>query len=444
MVARLRLAVAVALLFVAMPPLVASTAMNAMPAVDVVRLNGIVGPANARYVLRGLDAAIRDHAQALVIEVDTPGGLMTSMDEIAKAILAAPVPVVVYVYPAGARAASAGVFITYAATIAAMAPTTHLGAAHPVGLGMGANADKTEMTKITNDAAAEIRGFALRHGRNAAWAEQAVRQSVSITDEQALRLHVVDLVAADPRDLLAKIDGRTVRTASGTRRLATRDARIVEIPRDAAEHFLLLLGDPNVGFVLMTVAIYGIIFELSNPGSVFPGVFGGLALILAFASFAVVSVNVAGLLLIAFAVILFIADIKVPSHGILTTGGIASFVFGSLLLTGANAPFLRISLTLILTVAVLTAAFFAFAVGAGIRAQRRRVRTGREGLVDQIGVARSELAPSGTVLLHGELWKAETANGVIAAGQPVRVVAVHGLRLDVRPAGEVLEKERVR
>jgi membrane-bound serine protease (ClpP class) len=207
---------------------------------------------------------------------------------------------------------------------------------------------------------------------------------------------------------------------------------------------LLLLGDPNVGFVLMTVAIYGIIFELSNPGSVFPGVFGGLALILAFASFAVVSVNVAGLLLIAFAVILFIADIKVPSHGILTTGGIASFVFGSLLLTGANAPFLRISLTLILTVAVLTAAFFAFAVGAGIRAQRRRVRTGREGLVDQIGVARSELAPSGTVLLHGELWKAETANGVIAAGQPVRVVAVHGLRLDVRPAGEVLEKERVR
>jgi membrane-bound serine protease (ClpP class) len=418
------------------PVVVAGAPGNGAPVVEVVRLDGIVGPATARYVLRGLEQTIRAGAQALVIELDTPGGLMKSMDDIAKAIVNAPVPVVVYVYPHGARAASAGVFITYAATIAAMAPATHLGAAHPVGVGLSGNVDKTEMTKVTNDAAAEIRTFAIERGRNAAWAEQAVRQSVSITEQQALRLHVVDLIAFDPQDLLAKIDGRSVRTSTGTHRLTTRNARIVEIPMDGAERFLLLLGDPNVGFILMTIAIYGIIFELSNPGSVFPGVFGGLALILAFASFAVVTVNVAGLLLIAFAVILFIADIKVPSHGVLTAGGIASFVFGSLLLTGANAPFLRISLALILTVTVLTAAFFAFAVGAGIRAQTRTVRTGREGLVDALGVARSELAPSGTVFLHGELWRAETADGVIAAGQPVRVVSVRGLRLDVRPAEE--------
>jgi membrane-bound serine protease (ClpP class) len=413
------------------------------PAVDVVRVDGIIGPATARYVLRGLDDAKRRNAQALVVELDTPGGLLKSMDDITKAILNSPVPVVVYVYPSGGRAASAGVFVTYAANIAAMAPTTHLGAAHPVALGVGGgSADKTEMTKLTNDTAAQIRGFAAQRGRNAAWAEQAVRQSVSITEEQALRLHVIDLIAASPRELLAKIDGRNVRTATGARRLQTRNASLVEIPMDATEQFLLLLGDPNVGFILMTIAIYGIIFELSNPGSVFPGVIGGLALILAFASFAVVTVNVAGLLLIGFALILFIADIKVPSHGVLTAGGIASFVCGSLLLTGENAPFMRISLTLIITVAVLTAAFFIVAVGAGLRAQARKVQTGREGLIDALGVARSELAPSGNVFVQGELWKAEAPNGVIPAGTPIRVVGSTGLRLTVRAAGQPATKEK--
>lgn len=401
--------------------------------VDVIRLEGIIAPATARYLIRAIREAEQDGAAALLIEMDTPGGLLKSMEDITKAMLNTTMPTVVYVYPSGSRAASAGVFITYAAAVAAMAPTTHLGAAHPVGVGGGGGQeDKTLMAKVTNDAVAAIRGYAARHGRNADWAEKAVRESVSITETQALSLHVIDLVAATPRELLDAIDGRAVLTASGTRRVHTRNARLVDIPMDVTERFLALLSDPNIGFILMTMAIYGIIFELSNPGSVFPGVIGGLALILALASFAVLQVNVAGVLLIGFALILFIADIKVPSHGVLTAGGIASFVLGSLLLTERQAPFLRISLTLIFTVAALTAAFFAFAVGAGLRAQRQKIQTGREGLVGAVGVARSQLSPDGTVFVQGEIWTAESVDGVIPAGGRVRVVRVDGLRLRVK------------
>jgi membrane-bound serine protease (ClpP class) len=423
----------------AQPPAAPSGSSGAARVVDVVQLNGIIGPATARYVLRGLRQASSDGAEALIIELDTPGGLLTSMDQIAKALLASPTPTIVYVWPSGARAASAGVFVTYAANVAAMAPTTHLGAAHPVNVAPGGGTtaeDKTMIAKVTNDAVAEIRGFAARRGRNPDWAERAVRESVSITEEEALRLHVIDLIADSPQALLAAVDGRKVLTPGGARVLHTRGARLVENPMDATERFLLVLSDPNIGFVLMTMAIYGIIFELSNPGSVFPGVIGGLALILALASFAVIEVNLAGLLLIGFALILFIADIKVPSHGILTAGGLAAFVFGSLLLTERQAPFLRISITLILTMAALTAAFFAFAVGAGIRAQAQKVYTGREALLGAIGVTRSDLGPSGTVFVDGELWSAESENGAIPAGQRVRVVQVRGLHLVVRKEEE--------
>src|SRR5579864_4143947 len=414
-------------------------AAGAAPVVDVIQLNGIIGPATARYVLRGLRQASSDGAEALIIELDTPGGLLTSMDQIAKALLASTTPTIVYVWPSGARAASAGVFVTYAANVAAMAPTTHLGAAHPVNVAPGGGTtaeDKTMIAKVTNDAVAEIRGFAVRRGRNPDWAERAVRESVSITEEEALRLHVIDLVADSPQALLAAVDGRKVLTPGGARVLHTRGARLVENPMDVTERFLLVLSDPNIGFVLMTMAIYGIIFELSNPGSVFPGLIGGLALILALASFAVIEVNLAGLLLIGFALILFIADIKVPSHGVLTAGGLIAFVLGALLLTERQAPFLRISITLILTMAALTAAFFAFAVGAGIRAQAQKVYTGREALLGAIGVTRSDLGPSGTVFVDGELWSAESENGAIPAGQRVRVVRVRGLHLVVRKEEE--------
>ena len=405
----------------------------AAPVVDVARLDGIIGPGMSRYLLRAIDQATREHALALLIEIDTPGGLLKSMEEITKAQLSSSVPTIAYVSPNGARAASAGVFVVYASNLAAMAPTTHLGAAHPVGVSPG-GIDKTELTKITNDAAAEIRGFAIARGRNAAWAEQAVRQSVSITETQALHLHVIDVVAVSPRDLLTKIDGRRITTADGPHLLATRDARLVAVPKDAAEQFLQLLGDPNIGFVLMTIAIYGIIFELSNPGAVFPGVIGGVALILALASFAAVQVNVAGLLLIGFALILFVADVKVPSHGILTSGGLTAFVLGSLLLTQNQAPYLRISVTLIVIIAALTAAFFAVAVGAGIRAQARAVRVGPQSLLGAVGVVRSDLAPVGTVFVKGELWRARTTGEAIPAGERVRVEGVVGLRLDVRKA----------
>jgi membrane-bound serine protease (ClpP class) len=406
----------------------------AVPVVDVAHLNGVIGAAMARYITRAIREAEANHAAALLIEIDTPGGLLKSMDDITRAMLNTDVPTIAYVYPSGSRAASAGVFVTYAATIAAMAPTTHLGAAHPVGVANGNNPeDKTMIAKVTNDAVAQIRGFAARRGRNADWAEKAVRESVSITDAQALKLHVIDLIAASPAQLLDRLDGREVNTPSGPRRLHTRGARLVDISMDLTEQFLSLLSDPNVGFVLMTMAIYGIIFELSNPGSVFPGVIGGLALILALASFAVLEVQVAGLALIGLSLLLFIADIKVPSHGVLTAGGVVAFVLGSLLLTERQAPFLRISLALILTMAALTAAFFAFAVGAGIRAQRRKVQTGREALIGARGVARTDLSPNGggSVFLQGELWSAGSDDGVIPAGSRVRVVRVEGLHLTV-------------
>jgi len=420
------------LLFLSLLPV---PAQEVPPPVYLIKVDGVIGPATALYISRALGEADRGGATALIIQLDTPGGLMKSTDDITRAMLASPVPTVVYVSPSGARAGSAGVWITYAANIAAMAPATHIGAASPVGLG-GQTPDETLKRKITEDAVANLRGLANKRGRNAEWAEKAVREAASITEQEALRLRVVDLIAQDLRDLLRKIDGRTVETASGKVVLQTANARIVEISPDVREKFLDLLSDPNVGFVLMTIAIYGIIFELSNPGAIFPGVIGGIALILALASFAILKVNVAGLLLIGFALLLFLLDLFLPSHGILTAGGVASFIFGAILLTERQAPYLQISLQLIIAVALLTAAFFLFAVGAGLRAQRRVIRTGREGLIGATGVARTEINPEGTVFLQGELWSAMTDGEPIPNGARVQVVGVEGLRLKVRRVEE--------
>lgn len=402
---------------------------------EVVRLrvNGVIAPSSARYILRGLHEAEEENAAALLIELDTPGGLLKSMDDITKALLNARVPVIVYISPSGARAASAGVFVTYASHVAAMAPTTHLGAAHPVAVGQGGQQDQTMLAKITNDSVANIRAMARRRGRNADWAERAVRESVSIDEEQARRLHVIDVVATDVHDLLTQINGREVETSVGPLRLATARAVVRFIGMDASERLLDLLSDPNVGLILMTIAIYGIIFELSNPGAILPGVAGAIALVLALTSFAILQVNVAGLALIALSVLFFIADIKVPGHGILTVGGILSFILGAVLLTERQLPFLRVSLEVAVFTALLTGAFFLYAVGAGLRVQRAKIRMGRETLVGAAGVARTDLTPSGMVYVLGELWTAEAENGAaLREGDRVVVVSVDGLRLRVR------------
>ncbi len=407
-------------------------AMAAPREVYRIRVGGVIAPGVARYIERAVREAEEAGARALIIELDTPGGLLKSTDDITKTLLNARVPIVVYITPSGGRAASAGVFITYAAHVAAMAPATHLGAAHPVSVGGGGQPDATLMEKITNDSVANIRALARQRGRNADWAEQAVRKSVSISEVDAVRMNVVNLIAKDVAELLDKLDGRTVETFAGTVRLQTRGAPVRAVGMDYGERLLDLLSDPNIGLILMTIATYGIIFELSNPGSVFPGVVGAIALVLGLASFAIVEVNVAGLALFALSFLFFIADIKVPTHGVLTAGGILSFFLGALFLTNRQAPFLRVSLQLVFFLTVLTGAFFAFAVGAGVRAQRAVVRSGREGLLGTQGVARTDLTPEGTVYVAGEFWTATAEEGGIRQGERVQVVGTDSLRLRVR------------
>jgi len=414
----------------------ASPAAPAAPVVHRITVDGIISPSTARFIVRAVGEAEAERAEALIILLDTPGGLLKSTDDITKAILNARVPVVVYVAPRGARAASAGVFITYASHIAAMAPATHLGAATPVSVGEQQR-DQTLMTKVTNDAVANIRAMARRRGRNADWGEKAVRLAVSITEEEALKLNVINLVAEDFGDLLRKLEGRAVETDRGPAKLRTTRARVVERGMDVTERFLGLLSDPNIGFILMNIGILGVMVELYNPGAILPGVVGGIALILGLASFAILQVNAAGLMLIAFAMLLFIADVKVPGHGVLTVGGVIAFVFGAILLTERQAPVLQISLRLILTVAVLLAGFFLFAVSAGIRAQKAAPRSGSESLIGAVGVARSRLDPEGMVHVQGEMWTAPAVGGPIDDGQPVRVVAVDGLRVRVKPEPSV-------
>ncbi|HEY3248723.1 MAG TPA: nodulation protein NfeD [bacterium] len=398
-----------------------------------IRVSGVIAPSTARYINRAIRDATEQRAEAVLITLDTPGGLLKSMDDITKGMLNAEVPLIVFISPSGARAASAGVFVTYAANIAAMAPGTHIGAAHPVSVGQGGQQDKTMIAKITNDAVANIKAIAHRRGRNAEWAERAVRESVSVSDEEAVQLHVVDLIALDVPDLLTKIDGRTVETVTGPTRLATRAAAVRPVEMDATERFLDLLSDPNVGLILMTIAIYGIIIEMGNPGAVLPGVLGGIALILALTSFAILEVNIGGLAMIGLSLLFFIADIKVASHGVLTIGGILAFVMGAVLLTERSLPFLRISVQLAIFIGVMTGAFFLFAVTAGLRAQKVAPRMGEERLAGATGVARTDLAPDGEVYVLGESWSAFAENGRIASGERVQVVSVEGLRLKVKP-----------
>jgi len=401
------------------------------PLINSIRIEGPIEPAGALYVHRGIDIAERNGAQALIILLDTPGGLGDSMNSIVKDFLASEVPIVVYVWPKGAEAASAGAIITLASNIAAMSPATKIGAAHPVGLG-GEQPDEVMLKKMENITAAGARTVAHQRGRNEQVAEQFVRTSISLTEEEAKEKRVIDIIAKDQEDLLKQINGRRVKTASGEAVIRSQNARVEEIGPSLRERFLHVVGNPNIAYIFMLIAVYGIIFELQSPGAVFPGVVGAISLILALFSFAVLPVNLAGVLLIALGIALLVADVFIPGHGVLTVGGLIAFVVGSLILFETGSPVLRVSLTLIITMTAMTAAFFLFAVGAGIRGQRAKVITGAEGMIGQVVEARTDIGPKGKVFVEGSYWNAVAEGEPIKKGELVRVIRVDKLLLKVR------------
>ncbi len=395
-----------------------------------VRVSGVINPVSSEFISKNIIRANAMQAEALVIELDTPGGLDTSMRNIVKDIIGSNIPVIVYVSPSGARAASAGVFITLAAHVAAMAPGTNIGAAHPVS--MGGKMDATMSEKATNDASAYIKSLAERSGRNAVWAENAVRKSVSATETEALKEHVVDLVSKDLNALLKAIDGKKVTTAAGEKTLSTANAPIAHTEMDLRYKILNFISDPSVAYMLMLLGFYGIFFELTNPGTIFPGVTGAIFLILAFYSFQTLPVNYAGLLLIILAIVLFILEIKIISHGVLTIGGIISMVIGSLMLFDSPAPFLRLSLSLIVPAVLITALFFTATFGLAYRALKTKTATGREGLIGTEGKAVTDITrDGGTAALHGEIWSA-TADEIIKKGDKIEVVSLSGLQIKVK------------
>src|SRR2546427_45232 len=403
--------------------------------VGLIKINGAIGPATASYIARAIDvAAARQHA-CLIIQLDTPGGLLDSTRDIVQKFYAAPVPTVVYVSPSGASAGSAGVFITMPADVAAMAPNTSIGAAHPVSIGMGGDAEKTDdvmKKKMENYASTFIESIADRRHRNAEWARSAVVDSKATTAEKALDLNVIDLIAKDVPDLLQQLDGRTV----GDKTLNTVKAEVFEIRMTARERFFQALWRPEVMFLLMLIVIYGLIGELSNPGAILPGVVGAIALIIVLFMSAILPVNTAGLALIGLAVVLFIVDVFAPTHGILTGGGIISFFLGALMLFDRNDASFKLSLTYIIPATVVTAAFFIFIVGAGLRAQFRPVQSGKETMLGKTVGALSRIdAGGGKVFIEGEYWNAVSETPVVS-GQPVEVIGVEGLTLTLKPKNQ--------
>jgi membrane-bound serine protease (ClpP class) len=402
--------------------------------VSLIKVEGPIGPATAGFIARAIDQAAENHSPCLVIQLDTPGGLLDSTKTIVQKFLGSPVPTVVYVAPAGATATSAGCFITLAADLAAMAPATSIGAAHPVAIGgnpVGGEEklDDTMKQKLENYAVSYIEIIAARRNRNVEWAKSSVKDSASISAEKALQLKVIDFVAKDVPDLLAQIDGREV----GGHKLQTKGAEVIEIGMSARERVFQLLWRPEVMFILMLIAIYGIIGELSNPGAILPGVVGAIALILALYMAAILPVSLAGVTLLVLAVGLFIADIYAPTHGVLTMGGIVSFFLGALMLFDRADPAFRLSLSIIIPATVVTALFFIAIVGAGLRAQLLPVRAGRETMVGQVTPALARIdASGGKVFIEGEYWNA-VSETVVEKGQPVEVVGFDGLTLKVKP-----------
>lgn len=411
---------------------VLAIAQEKRPVFNVITVDGVITSPTAKYIASSIEQASKDKAEALIILLDTPGGMDTAMRDIAKSLLNAPLPVIVYVYPSGARAASAGVIITTAAHIAAMAPGTNIGAAHPVSIGIGGsgNVDKTMSDKIENDAAAYVRSIAKTKGRSEEWVEKAVRKSESITAEEALKLNVIDLVAIDIEKLLAAINGKEVVVAGNKKKLNTKNAELNDKEMSTRQRILSAISDPNISYLLLLIGLAGLYFEFSTPGAILPGVIGGISLLLAFFGLSTLPVNYTGILLIIFGIILFIAEIKVMSSGLLTVGGVISLVLGSLLLFDSPEPALRLSFQVLIPAVVVASGFFIVVIWLAVKAQMRKHFTGAEAMIgEEVDVVR-DIDKEGEVFIKGEYWKARS-DAPIPKGAKAKIIKVDGMKLTV-------------
>ncbi len=407
-------------------------AQDKKPVFHVINLEGVITAPSAHYVAGSLEEAQKAGADGMIILLDTPGGLDTAMRDIAKSILNASLPVIVYVYPSGARAASAGVIITQAAHVAAMAPGTNIGAAHPVEIGIGGSGqmDKTMSKKIENDAAAYARSIAKTRGRSEEWVEKAVRKSESITADEALKLNVIDVVALDIEKLLAAIDQKEVIVAGNKKKISTAHAVLNTKKMGTRQGILAAISNPNIAYLLLLIGLAGLYFEFSTPGAILPGVIGGISLLLAFFGLSTLPVNYTGVLLILFSIILFIAEIKIMSHGMLTVGGVISLALGSFILFDTPEPALRISLQVLIPAILLASGFFVVVIWLAVKAQMRKHYSGAESMIEGQGEARTAIDGEGKVFFQGEYWTAQS-DQFIPQGAKVRIKKVEGLNLIV-------------
>ncbi len=410
------------------PPLAAASGPHD---ILIIKVEDAIGPGVADFIETGIQQANDDLAACLIIELDTPGGLAESMRTIVKAILASDIPIVVYVSPSGARAASAGVMITMAADVAAMAPGTNIGAAHPVGAG-GQEIQKTMSEKVVNDMVAHARSVAEKRGRNADWVEKAIRESVAVTETEALKEKIIDLIATDTDDLIRKLDGRQI---EGKGRLDLEKAQKKILSESYRTKILKTISDPNIAYILLMIGLAGLYFELSHPGAIFPGVIGGICIILAFFALQALPVNYAGILLILLAIIFFVMEMKITSYGLLSIAGIVALVLGSLMLFKGGSPEYQLSLQVLLPTVVVISAFFVVVAGLVFRAHMAKPKTGAWGLLDEIGIVKKVIDPDGKVFVHGELWQARSKER-IDVGTKVRVIGMENLVLYV----EALDK----
>ncbi|HVH64558.1 MAG TPA: nodulation protein NfeD [Candidatus Acidoferrum sp.] len=414
-------------------------ALAGTPHVEEADLNGDINNIMSAYIQTAVNRAETDHADALLVVINTPGGISTSMDEIVTYLLNSKVPVIAYVYPTGARAASAGLFVAESADVLAMAPGTNIGSAHPI-QATGENLTGDLGAKVLNDAVTRVRNLASMHHRNADWAEQAVRNSVNINAEQAVQLNVADLEAASITSLLNQVDGRNVPRTNGSLTIHSAGATLDDFPMPFWQVFLNALVDPTIAALLIIVAGYGIITEMSNPGLILPGVIGGIAAVLAIVSLANLPVNIAGVLMMVLALVLFIADLKAPTHGFLSVGGVFALVLGMAFLVNTGPIGLGVNPFVTVAFALVTLFFFAFFIRKVLAARRQPAFTGADSMVGTIGQAREEIAPEGLVFVAGALWKANSTER-IPAGSSVRVVGRRGLELEVAKDGQQAESK---